>query len=73
MYKNVRPELINELRDFCIKYNYPCEFKEPAKCARDTCNYLIHSNIKNNDGTYCCNSCKTNSKHGPACERKNFN
>jgi hypothetical protein len=23
MYKKVRPELLNELRNFCIKYNYP--------------------------------------------------
>jgi glycosyl transferase family 25 len=39
------------------------------KCQRLECNYKIHSNKSNNDGTYCCLSCKNGNKHGPFCEK----
>jgi hypothetical protein len=41
-----------------------------VKCARKTCNYLIHTNNNNNGGKYCCRACKSNGDHGRACEKK---
>jgi hypothetical protein len=39
------------------------------KCKRLECNYKIHSNQFNNDGTYCCLVCKHQNAHGPFCEK----
>jgi len=43
------------------------------KCSSSTCNFLCHSDIKNNNGTHCCRSCKKNGNHGHACEKKLIN
>lgn len=43
--------------------------KKPA-CAAYNCVYARHSNKMNNDGTYCCKSCKSGKGHGPACEKQ---
>jgi len=42
----------------------------PIKCNRINCNFNIHPNIENNGGTHCCNGCKLNNVHGPACQKK---
>ena len=39
------------------------------KCARKGCIYNRHSNLSNNDGTYCCKLCKLYNKHGKMCEK----
>jgi hypothetical protein len=39
------------------------------KCTRETCNYLIHPEKKNNGGTHCCNTCKESGSHGEFCKR----
>lgn len=38
------------------------------KCATIGCEYCINTNIKNNGGTHCCKSCKTNGSHGLHCK-----
>ena len=53
----------------------PSDTNQPSldgdvKCARKTCNYLIHTNNNNNGGKYCCRACKSNGDHGPACKKK---
>ena len=40
------------------------------KCQRDGCNFKQHTDLKNNDGTHCCRSCKDGKLHGPACQRQ---
>ena len=52
----------------------PAPEPEPAsdgagrpKCARDGCNYLRHSTQGHE---YCCNACRGDQPHGPACERE---
>lgn len=39
------------------------------KCATTKCGYLVHTNIKNNGGRHCCNSCKLNTTHGLFCQK----
>lgn len=43
-----------------------------AKCVIEGCIYMRHSDLLNNDGTYCCNGCKLNNGHGKNCERLEF-
>jgi hypothetical protein len=43
------------------------------KCNTDGCNFLVHSNIKNNNGLYCCKRCKFDKLHGLKCQKKVFN
>jgi len=40
------------------------------KCDRETCIFLVHTDLNNNGGTHCCFGCKTNGRHGPVCQRK---
>jgi hypothetical protein len=41
--------------------------KAHEKCARDNCNFLVHTKQGHN---YCCNKCKNGGGHGPACEKR---
>jgi len=43
------------------------------KCLRDTCIYLKHPEIDNNDGTHCCVACRDFGIHGPNCMREMYN
>jgi hypothetical protein len=67
-YKN-QIDLINNLDINNIQSinNYLNETQ--IKCNRETCNYICHSNISNNGGTYCCRACKEKDIHGPACQK----
>ena len=39
-------------------------------CVSRGCSYLVHTNVKNNDGMHCCAACKKNAgKHGVLCEK----
>lgn len=39
------------------------------RCDRTTCNYLCHTDPKNNGGTHCCAGCKSNGVHGTKCQK----
>jgi len=40
------------------------------KCITNNCNFLRHTNEKNNGGSYCCRACRDGGTHGPACQKK---
>lgn len=42
------------------------------KCHRNECKFEKHTNINNNGGTHCCNSCKVKGHHGTFCEKKEY-
>jgi hypothetical protein len=57
-------ECIDEIQCFLRNVSVP-----NFACARDTCMYERHTNIKNNGGTHCCFACKMGRGHGNACQK----
>jgi hypothetical protein len=40
------------------------------KCNTNNCNFLRHTDKKNNDGKHCCSSCEKNKIHASNCQKK---
>jgi len=40
------------------------------KCNTNNCNFLRHTDVKNNDGKHCCSSCEKNKIHTSNCQKK---
>lgn len=55
--------IINKISDELYQ-----QIRLEIKCSRSTCNYLLHTDKNNNQGTHCCYACKLNGSHELACE-----
>jgi len=82
IYNKLIHKLIYKKCKFACYNNMHQSFKEPfkklmntvlninTKCCNNNCNFLRHTDIKNNGGTHCCKACKEKDKHGPMCQKK---
>ena len=64
---------MDEFSKYTLLINDSLNNPTPGKCANRECKFLIHTKSDNNNGKYCCLSCKNSNRHGPICERVTYN